>query len=61
MDHAGPLPIVNEFGNLTPDPNFMSQSPNQGAANNNGNSASSPSEFTGNFSEPQMQNEGLVW
>lgn len=76
MDHAGPIPMVNDFGGMTPDSNFMNQSPGQGGANNNGNSGGnpdhiingprggSPSEFmsSGNFSEPQnMQNEGLVW
>lgn len=76
MDHAGPIPMVNDFGGMTPDSNFMNQSPAQGGANNNGNSGGnpdhiingarggSPSEFmsSGNFSEPQnMQNEGLVW
>lgn len=69
MDHAGPVPMVNEFGGLTPDSNFMNQSPGQCGAGNpdhiiNGPRGGSPSEFmsSGNFSEPQnIQNEGLVW
>ena len=75
MDHSGPIPMVNDFGGMTPEPNFMNQSPGQGAASNGPNNnpdhvlgggprGSSPSEFmsSGNFSEPpNMQSEGLVW
>lgn len=61
MDHSGPIPMVNDFGGMTTDSNFINQSPGQSGSNNNGNSAGSPSEFTGNFSEPQLQSEGLVW
>ena len=25
MDHSGPIPMVNEFGGMTPDSGFMSQ------------------------------------
>lgn len=25
MDHAGPIPMVNEFGGMTPDSGFMGQ------------------------------------
>lgn len=75
MDHAGPIPMVNEFTGMTPDANFLSQ-PNQPP---NGATGGGPEhllggvpsqrgggspEFlaNGNFSEAQnMQNEGLVW
>lgn len=77
MDHAGPIPMVSDFGGLTPESNFMNQSPGHGGPGNGPGSLanpdhiiggprgnSSPSEFmsAANFSEPQnMQNEGLVW
>lgn len=72
MDHAGPIPMVNEFGGMTPDAQFLNQpnGPPGGAGNGpdhilgtNGPRGGSP-EFIGSnqFSEPQnMQNEGLVW
>ncbi|XP_029732996.1 LIM/homeobox protein Lhx5 isoform X1 [Aedes albopictus] len=74
MDHAGPIPMVNEFSGLTPETNFLNQ-PNGppgnattgGSAPENlmGNPRPGSPEFmtaSGNFSEPQtMQNEGLVW
>lgn len=25
MDHAGPIPMVNEFGGMTPDAQFLNQ------------------------------------
>lgn len=25
MDHAGPIPMVNDFGGMTPDANFLNQ------------------------------------
>lgn len=73
MDHAGPIPMVNEFSGLTPETNFLNQ-PNGppgnattgGSAPENlmGNPRPGSPEFmaaSGNFSEPQtMQNEGLV-
>ena len=69
MDHNGPMPMVNDFGNLTPESNFLNQQggPGSGAdhilSGGGGPRGGSP-EFmsSGNFSEPQnMQNEGLVW
>lgn len=71
------MPMVGEFGGMTPDSNFMNQNASSqgggGGVNGPGNGVNpdlingqraSPSEFmgSGNFSEPQnMQNEGLVW
>ncbi|XP_058461863.1 LIM/homeobox protein Lhx5 isoform X2 [Malaya genurostris] len=71
MDHSGPIPMVNDFGGMTPDTNFLGQ-PNGPPGNAGAGGASenmiggprpgSPEFMTsGNFSEPQnMQNEGLV-
>lgn len=77
IDHPSSMGMVNDFGGMTPDSNFINQnSANQGGGGVNGPGSvnpdhvingqrnSSPSEFmsAGNFSEPQnMQNEGLVW
>ncbi|XP_065094785.1 LIM/homeobox protein Lhx1 [Ochlerotatus camptorhynchus] len=73
MDHAGPIPMVNEFGGITPETNFLNQPngpPGNAAAGGGppenmigGPRPGSPEFMTsGNFSEPQnMQNEGLVW
>jgi hypothetical protein len=71
MDHAGPIPMVNEFGGMTPDSNFLSQpngppsgNPDHHLMGSGGGPRSGSPEFmsSGNFSEPQnMQNEGLVW
>lgn len=77
IDHPNSMPMVNEFGAMTPESNFMSQNSSSGGGgvNGPGNGVNpdhiingqrngSPSEFmgSGNFSEPQnMQNEGLVW
>lgn len=71
------MPMVGEFGGMTPDSGFMNQNASNqggGGVNGPGNGVNpdllngqrnaSPSEFmgSGNFSEPQnMQNEGLVW
>lgn len=77
MDHAGPIPMVNDFGGMTPESAFMNQPsgpPGTGpqgtilGVNGNGSDhmmgrGGSP-EFmtTGNFSEPQnMQSEQMVW
>lgn len=66
MDHGGPIPMVNDFGGLTPDSSFLNQPGGPGGGSDhllNGPRGGSP-EFmnSGNFSEPQnMQNEGLVW
>lgn len=69
MDHSGPIPMVNDFGGLTPsESNFLSQQGGPGSGPDHilgggGPRGGSP-EFmsSGNFSEPQnMQNEGLVW
>lgn len=72
MDHAGPIPMVNEFGGITPETNFLNQ-PNGPPGNAAGGGPpenmiggprpGSPEFMTsGNFSEPQnMHNEGLVW
>lgn len=74
MDHAGPIPMVNEFS-LTPESNFINQAGGQTVNNASngpppdhimgaGGPRSGSPEFmsSGNFSEPQnMQNEGLVW
>ena len=74
MDHAGPIPMVNDFGGMTPEANFLNQpngppgsnggsGPDIMAASTGGARSGSP-EFmnTGNFSEASnMQNEGLVW
>lgn len=72
MDHAGPIPMVNEFGGMTPEANFLNQpnAPPNGASGTNsdmlgpnGQRGGSP-EFlsSGNFSEPpNMQNETMVW
>lgn len=67
------MQMVNEFGNINPESNFMSQNSSNPGSNSgagsqehaiNGQRNSSPSEFigSGSFSEPQnMHNEGLVW
>lgn len=76
MDHGGPIPMVSDFGALTPDSSFLNQPGGpgggpggsgsehvMGGSGGNGARGGSP-EFmnSGNFSEPQnMQNEGLVW
>lgn len=71
MDHPGPMPMVGDFGGLTPESSFLNQpgGPNSGGGSGSsdhllgGPRGNSP-EFmsSGNFSEPQnMQNEGLVW
>lgn len=69
MDHPNSMPMVNDFGGMGNDSNFMNQNPsNQNSGNGvngpggngqdhliNGQRTSSPSEFMGNnnFSEPQ--------
>lgn len=69
IDHPNSMGMVNEFGGMTPDSNFINQSPaNQGGGGGvngpgnvnsehiiNSQRGSSPSEFmnSGNFSEPQ--------
>ncbi|KAL1403175.1 hypothetical protein pipiens_005775 [Culex pipiens pipiens] len=73
MDHSGPIPMVSDFGGMTPETNFLGQ-PNGPPGNAaglggppenmiGGPRPGSPEFMTsGNFSEPQnMQNEGLVW
>lgn len=76
MDHAGPIPMVNDFGGMTPEANFLNQPNGPPGSNPNipsdhilgpGNTPvqrSGSPEFmgSGNFSEASnMQNEGLVW
>lgn len=68
MDHAGPIPMVGDFGGMTPDANFLNQpngpQVNGGPEMSGPQRSGSPPEFmnTGNFSEASsMQNEGLVW
>lgn len=75
MDHAGPIPMVSDFGGMTPEANFLNQpngppgNPNApdhilGAGSTGPQPRSGSPEFmnSGNFSEASnMQNEGLVW
>lgn len=63
MDHSGSMPMVNDFGGMTPEASFLNQPngpPVTGGANPE--RGGSP-EFmsTGNFSESSSINEGLVW
>lgn len=69
IDHPNSMPMVNEFGGMTPESNFMSQNSSNGGGGGvngpgngvnpdhiiNGQRNGSPSEFmgSGNFSEPQ--------
>lgn len=69
MDHSGPIPMVSDFGGMTPDSSFMNQ-PSGPPGSNLGNGSGGPDhllgsgidgprsgspEFmsSGNFSEPQ--------
>lgn len=64
MDHSGSLPMVNDFGVMTPDANFLNQPngpPVIGGANSSERPGSPEFMSSGNFSESSSINEGLVW
>lgn len=63
MDHSGQMPMVNDFGGMTPEASFLNQPNGPPIAGANPSDRPNSPEFmsTGNFSENANINEGLVW
>lgn len=63
MDHSGSMPMVNDFGVMTPDASFLNQPNGPPVIGANPSDRTGSPEFmsTGNFSESSSINEGLVW